>query len=256
MKRWAILTVVVYFLMLAALSLPGLLLALNLTVSESTRVFEEPIIWIWAGLMVLGEALLLIVPIGLTRERPKPRRRLLIPVLTSTFFISLLALCGATCVYLVLWGEHGPLTRVGLDLTPQQFLIVIVGSILLLWLFWGWVFFNFTRTNPPVTLMQRLMRWLLAGSILELLVAVPSHIVVRQRHDCCAPAGTFFGIATGIAVMLMSFGPGVFFLYARRTGHLRGQDNLCHVCGYDLRATPDRCPECGTPTRKTASPAK
>jgi hypothetical protein len=64
--------------------------------------------------------------------------------------------------------------------------------------------------------VTRLISWLLKGSILDLLVAVPCHVIVRRRHDCSAPLATSFGIATGIAIMLLSFGPSVLFLFKKR----------------------------------------
>ena len=83
-----------------------------------------------------------------------------------------------------------------------------------LWLLWGILFYFYFRNTSSV--VTGIISWLLKGSVLELLIVVPCHVIVRRRHDCSAPLATSFGIATGIAIMLLSFGPSVLLLYKKR----------------------------------------
>jgi hypothetical protein len=59
-----------------------------------------------------------------------------------------------------------------------------------------------------------------------------------------------------LTVLLALLPVGRFTLRRRTlTRQRRRNAGLCPSCGYDLRATPDRCPECGSPESTRATPA-
>lgn len=254
MKRWAILTVLLYFVVLVLLTPPVLLLAgfgkpspagweFTQEMGDVLRTYREWGYWVWLAVMLLGQALLLLVPIDLARRRPTTRRRLAVPVITAAFLFANVV-CGAvfslSCAafgdgaidFLVestRWSQAAQdpiaaqaIRQIGLGTgSTLDFFLGVAGIILAFWLLWCAIFFRFAGNDDPGTLSHRLTRWLLRGSILELLVAVPSHVIVRGRNDCCAPMGTFWGIVTGLSIMILSFGPGVFFLFVERFRRLR-----------------------------------
>ena len=255
MKRWAIITVTLYALLLLLLTVPTILIGaarwdstpegvhkwvFNLSPREALEGMQHWGYWLWLAVFVSAQALLLVVPVKMAERRPASRRHLLVPVITGAFLLGNMFIGGVLAVLAAFKGDHidklyeapiaateqmiqlipglaSTLARFGLMPDKDQlFALHMLGLVALFWLVWGLIFHHFAKSDEAETLVQRTTRWLIRGSILELLVAVPSHIVTRQREDCCAPMLSFWGIVTGISVMLMSFGPGVLFLFARR----------------------------------------
>jgi hypothetical protein len=235
MKRWAALTVLLYAVALLLLTVPAIWIAFNgwsdkgVSLQNALKMYLRWGYWLWLAVLVAGQALLLLLPINIAERRLPARRPLKIPVLVTAFFLANLCFAGLLSILCADFKEDG-LDFFGyfLPFKPNQvaashfsteFGAVITG--LAFWIIWIVIFRSFAKSDDPDTLLKRSMRWLLRGSILELLVAVPSHIIVRRRGDCCAPLGTFWGIVTGISIMLLCFGPGVFFLFVERFERLK-----------------------------------
>lgn len=54
----------------------------------------------------------------------------------------------------------------------------------------------------------------------------------------------YWAICGALLILAM---PGAAGLFRRRIARRRVRSGRCMTCGYDMRASPDRCPECGTP---------
>lgn len=216
MKKWAWVVALLYGFSLVLLTLPVLLSAFwdfekNLAPWTEPELISLLASWpYWLGIVffMLSQAALLVIPVAVSSNRPASRRTVWLPIITSALMMSLLA----AGLFLAI-AE----TARGKMFTDENiWFLIALGVLILSWLVWGAVFYKWGKRSDPGGLINKLCRILFAGSILELLVAVPTHIVARYRNYCCAGFGTFVGITFGLAVMLMSFGPGVFFLFVKR----------------------------------------
>jgi hypothetical protein len=215
MRKWGIVITVVYTLIVLGLLAPGAIWVMggdnatwSLLTANLELVYASWLFWLPVGMVVCGEAALLFLRVDTSRQRLRPRAHIAISGTVAAGLTALLTAAAIWCVGFVARGDD----------FANSFVIAsakeIVCFVAALWALWGIFFYVYLRGSSDA--VTRVISWLLRGSVLELLIAVPSHIIVRRKDDCSAPIATSFGIATGIAIMLLSFGPSVLLLYKKR----------------------------------------
>ena len=196
--RWVYAILIIY-----ALLILGLILAMVIPLASQRDSLVIPVAVSIAVLMI-GQTSLIFVPVRVNSRRPMTRRSLWFPLIGSGLMAGILVLGGG----LALWEW----LKFDSDFSGWIVVAIAVAS----WALWSILFWRISATRDPASLASRLHRYLLAGSVLELLIAVPTHILVRQRRECCAGIATGIGICAGVAIMLLSFGPSIGFLYYKR----------------------------------------
>lgn len=211
MKRWGLIITLVYALLVLLLLAPGA----RVLAGDPIRSLNDfkgayrDFGWSVPAFVILGEIVLIGLRVDTTRRRLKPRARVAISAITTGFFLAMLSVFALLSIILAapdILATDAP--------TSERSSLWGLIVWLVPWLIWGLLFYRlYRKAEDPVT---HAVSWLLRGSVLELLVAVPSHVIVRRRGDCCAPAATGLGIMSGIAIMFLAFGPSVLLLYKQR----------------------------------------
>src|ERR1700722_2519213 len=186
MKRWAVLTVLIYALALVLMAMPVIVIAFSgkqtFSLKMAATVYVQWEYWLWLAVLVGGQALLLLLPIDIAGKRLPARRNLKIPIIVGGFFLGNLVLTGALSIISVIYGDNIP-DYYDLDhdlgggaATPLGGLSTGILTLLFFWLGWMILFRRFASRDDPDSLIKRVTRWLLRGGILELLGAVPTHV--------------------------------------------------------------------------------
>jgi len=222
MRHWGIVITLFYAVVVTFLFMPGISLVggeESLAWPWSVDLLVIVIFGSWLLLLIFSQAILVFVSVDTAWRRIKTRQHVLVSVAAVALAIALLSFAGLISVSAGIWGDDVFWPESELGTFWAMWLPVII-----FWIIWGFVFHHYRQGEADQ--LNRFIGWLIKGSVLELLIAVPCHVVVRYREDCSAPGLTGFGIATGIAVMLLAFGPSVIFLYQKRMSRYNRLEDL------------------------------
>jgi hypothetical protein len=200
MRRWGVVVTTLYAVVIVCLIVPVAVLTPDVRLRE---VYQDWSTWGFVAILVACQGTLLFLSVD-TSQRPKPRTSIVLCYLITAVLFSFLAFSFVLCLVVAI--KPSPGTLVERMSVPALWLAVACGWAIPFYLLW----------RHSTTMVARATSWLIKGSVLELLIAVPAHVIVRRRNDCSAPVATGFGIYTGIAIMLLAFGPSVLFLYKKR----------------------------------------
>ena len=206
-NHWALIVAGLYAATIAILAVPfaGLALGGKVAIENIVMFFASWQCWVLLTVMFLSQYALLALPLRVSSRRPVTRGALWPTVLVGGLMMGILVV-----------GAGFSITEFVTKNFDVAGLWTALALGLMTWVIWAVVFFRLSRRNDPANVITRGSSALIKGSVLELLIAVPTHIVARDRHYCCAGLLTFIGLTAGVSVMLFAFGPAVFFLFVER----------------------------------------
>ncbi|HSU66982.1 MAG TPA: hypothetical protein VLJ39_08935 [Tepidisphaeraceae bacterium] len=189
---------------------------------EGSSRFDDRIFYLihavgFLSLFLLSEWLFLL-PRGRLRLHSTQSKRSRLGSIVSAAFIGMLLTAGLVASVMELM--HVWQDVLGAEWHPGGLLLrglyAFWAAMLLAWAVWAVVFYWLYRDADHETMVARITRTLIAGTILELLISVPAYVrSVQDPDNCYCARGSYTGLVFGCTAVFWLFGPGVYLLLLR-----------------------------------------